>query len=42
MRRIWFGFLALLITAEYKTWLQRDFDTWGKVIQDAGIKPAQN
>lgn len=29
-------------TAEYKTWLQRDFDTWGKVIQDAGIKPAQN
>ena len=29
-------------TAEYKAWLQRDFDTWGKVIQEAGIKPEAN
>lgn len=25
--------------ADYKVWLQRDFDKWGKVIKDAGISP---
>lgn len=28
---------AWLEAADYKVWLQRDFDRWGKVIQDTGI-----
>ena len=31
---------AWLEADEYRAWLQRDFDRWGKVIQDAGVTAA--
>lgn len=30
---------AWMEPADYKVWLQRDYDTWGRVIRDAGITP---
>lgn len=33
--------ISWLDAAAYKTWLQRDFDLWGKVIQDTGISSAK-
>jgi tripartite-type tricarboxylate transporter receptor subunit TctC len=30
---------AWMEPADYKAWLQRDFDKWGKVIRDAAIPP---
>ncbi|QJW85164.1 hypothetical protein HK414_22165 [Ramlibacter terrae] len=29
--------VARMDAADYKGWLQRDFERWGKVIRDAGI-----